>query len=255
MVDVGQTVQASRNVPQFFTIATDLTTLKITAGVDESDIDRIRRHMTVTFTVDAYRDETFEGEVEAVRLNAQIQNNVVTYPVWIHVPNADLKLRPSMTANVQIVVDTAPAAVLVPNRALRFHPTAKTYEWLALPTPEGDVVRARRISLPELVGAPQTEDAEATAGDEQIDDRFPRAPKRVTPGEVWIYDQDHEDPAQRLRRVGVRTGVTDGEMTEVVSGDLEPGAIVVTGMIRRWSRPGRRSASFSKETPAAAAAA
>ena len=72
MVDVGQTVQASRNVPQFFTIATDLTTLKITAGVDESDIDRIRRHMTVTFTVDAYRDETFEGEVEAVRLNAQI---------------------------------------------------------------------------------------------------------------------------------------------------------------------------------------
>jgi HlyD family secretion protein len=231
MVDVGQTVQASLNVPQFFTIATDLTTLKITAGVDESDIDRIRRHMTVTFTVDAYRDETFEGEVEAVRLNAQIQNNVVTYPVWIHVPNADLKLRPSMTANVRIVVDTAPDAVLVPNNALRFHPTARAYEWLALPTPEGDVVRARRISLPELVGAPQTEDADANPSDEQIDDQFPRAAKRVTPGEVWVYDQGHADPAQRLRRVGVRTGVTDGEMTEVVSGDLEPGTIVVTGII------------------------
>jgi HlyD family secretion protein len=231
MVDVGQTVQASGSVPQFFTIATDLTTLKITAGVDESDIDRIRRHMTVTFTVDAYRDQTFEGEVEAVRLNAQIQNNVVTYPVWIHVPNADLKLRPSMTANVQIVVDTAPAAVLVPNNALRFHPTPKTYEWLSLPTPAGDVMSARRISPPELVGAPETEDADTTASDEQIDDQFPRAPKRVTPGEVWVYDEDHEDPGRRLRRVGVRTGVTDGEMTEVVSGDLELGAMVVTGII------------------------
>ena len=173
----------------------------------------------------------------------------MTYPVWIHVPNADLQLRPSMTATLEIVADTAAAVVRVPNRALRFQPTAKTYEWLALPTPEGDAVRARRISVPELVGAPQTEDAEASASDEQIDDQFPRAPKRVTPGEVWIYDQDHEDPAQRLRRVGVRTGVTDGEMTEVVSGDLEPGAIVVTGIIPPVESTGPSLGIFQQGNP------
>ena len=99
-MDVGQTVQSSMNVAQFFTLATDLRRLRLEAVVDEAEIGRIRPGMPVEFTVDSYGGDIFHGSVETVTLNAQTQNNVVTYPVWIDVPNPDIKLRPSMTANV-----------------------------------------------------------------------------------------------------------------------------------------------------------
>jgi HlyD family secretion protein len=137
-VDVGQTVQSSMNVTPFFTIATDLRALKLTAGVDESDIGKIQQGADVTFTVDAYPDQTFHGTVNSVRLNAQIQSNVVTYPVWIDAPNPELKLRPSMTANVYILVSRAPNVVRIPNQALRFRPTTDMYTALGLtPPPSG----------------------------------------------------------------------------------------------------------------------
>jgi HlyD family secretion protein len=137
-VDVGQTVQSSMNVTPFFTIATDLRALKLTAGVDESDIGKIQRGADVTFTVDSYPDQIFHGTVNSVRLNAQIQSNVVTYPVWIDAPNPELKLRPSMTANVYILVSRAPNAVRLPNQALRFKPTTDMYTALGLtPPPTG----------------------------------------------------------------------------------------------------------------------
>src|SRR5688572_11865060 len=89
VVDKGQFVQASMTAPNFFTIATDLTTMKLSAGVDEAEIGKIRPGMPVTFTVDAYMPTQFSGVVEQVRLNATTQQNVVTYPVWISVPNPD----------------------------------------------------------------------------------------------------------------------------------------------------------------------
>src|SRR5262249_25457622 len=135
VVDIGQTVQASMQTPQFFTIATDLTTLKLTASVDESEIGYLRPNMGVTFTVDAYGTQQFRGAVDAVRLNAQTVNNVVTYPVWITVQNPDLKLRPSMTANVRIIVDQAMNVVKIPNQALRFRPTSDNYTWLGMTPP------------------------------------------------------------------------------------------------------------------------
>ena len=134
-VDIGQAVQASMTTPQFFTIATDLTTLKLSASVDEADIGYVRRGMTVSFTVDSYQQQTFYGTVDAVRLNAQTQNNVVTYPVWINVQNPDLKLRPSMTASLRIIVDQANNVLKVPNQALRFRPTSDIYTWLGMTPP------------------------------------------------------------------------------------------------------------------------
>jgi HlyD family secretion protein len=134
-VDTGQTVQASMNTPQFFTIATDLRSLKLTGSVDEAEIGKIRPGMDVTFGVDSYPNQEFHGKVNAVRLNAQTQSNVVTYPVWIDVPNPDLKLRPSMTANLKIIVATAQDVLRVPNQAMRFRPNADIYAALGLQAP------------------------------------------------------------------------------------------------------------------------
>jgi HlyD family secretion protein len=144
LVDVGQFVQASMNSPQFFTIATDLRDLKLSAGVDEAEIGKIQRGMAVNFTVDTYPNTTFTGTVEQVRLNATTQSNVVTYPVWINVRNPDLRLRPYLTANVDIIVRTAENVIRVPNQATRFRPTADMYTALGLtpPAPGGRAVLA-----------------------------------------------------------------------------------------------------------------
>src|SRR6185503_746848 len=134
-VDRGQTVQASMTAPSFFVLATPLETLKLTALVDEAEIGRIRPGMQVLFNVDAYGRREFSGTVDAVRLNASTNNNVVTYPVWINVPNDDLTLRPSMTASLRIVISTAEDVVRVPNQSLRFRPNAEIYTALGLTPP------------------------------------------------------------------------------------------------------------------------
>jgi HlyD family secretion protein len=134
-VDVGQTVQASMTTPQFFILAKPLENLRLTALVDEADIGRIRPGMEVRFTVEAYGQQNFTGYVDAVRLNASVANNVVTYPVWISVPNNDLRLRPSMTASLKIILSTAENVIRVPNSATRFRPNAEIYKALGLEPP------------------------------------------------------------------------------------------------------------------------
>src|SRR6187397_1172355 len=135
-VDRGQTVQASMNTPSFFILATDLRTLKLTAGVDEAEIGKVRQGQKVKFIVDSYGRQEFEGVVTNVRLNATTNNNVVTYPVWIEVPNPELKLKPSMTANLRIIISTAANAVRIPNQALRFRPNNDIYLALGLEAPK-----------------------------------------------------------------------------------------------------------------------
>jgi HlyD family secretion protein len=144
LVDEGQAVQSSMNVAQFFTLATDLTTLKLQAWVDEADIGKIRPGQTVLFQVDTYAPERFSGTVDAVRLNAQNQNNVVTYPVWISVPNPELKLRPSMTATLDIVLNTVESAVRVPMSATRFRVTPDIRVALGLQPPGGQAAGGGR---------------------------------------------------------------------------------------------------------------
>lgn len=125
-VEEGQTVAASFSTPELFTIAQDLTNMQVVADVDEADIGDVKEGERVTFTVDAYPDDTFEGEVKQVRQEATTTNNVVTYEVVISAPNADLKLKPGLTANATIYTAERKGVLSVPSKALRFIPQKET---------------------------------------------------------------------------------------------------------------------------------
>lgn len=125
-VEEGQTVAASFSTPELFTIAQDLTNMQVVADIDEADIGDVKEGERVSFTVDAYPDDTFEGEVKQVRQEATTTNNVVTYEVVISAPNADLKLKPGLTANVTIYTAERKGVLSVPSKALRFTPQKET---------------------------------------------------------------------------------------------------------------------------------
>jgi len=125
-VEEGQTVNANMSTPDLFTIAQDLTNMQVVADVDEADIGDVKKGERVTFTVDAYPDDTFEGTVTQVRLEATTTNNVVTYQVVISAPNADLKLKPGLTASVVIYTQESNGVLSVPSKALRYTPAKET---------------------------------------------------------------------------------------------------------------------------------
>jgi HlyD family secretion protein len=126
-VDVGQTVAASMQAPTLFVIAADLTKMQVNANIDEADVGRIRPGQHVSFHVDAYPTETFEGTVSQVRLQPVVVQNVTTYGTVIDVPNVELKLKPGMTANVKVEIAKRSGVLRVPNAALRFRPTAEVF--------------------------------------------------------------------------------------------------------------------------------
>jgi HlyD family secretion protein len=231
LVDTGQTVQSSMNVAQFFTVAADLRSLRLQAGVDEAEIGKIRPGMPVEFTVDAYPGETFHGTVENVTLNAQTANNVVTYPVWIVAPNAQLKLRPSMTATARIIVAEVDDVVRIPSAATRFRPTTQTYAALgiAAPAAEASATRAPRT-------APSTQPAQtktsvsarplAPITAERIDELFAAATRPNTSATVWTWD----NAASTLQSKRVTLGLNDGQFIQLIEGDLKPGEKLVTAV-------------------------
>jgi HlyD family secretion protein len=135
-VDVGQTVASSLQAPILFVLAADLTKMQVVANLDESDVGRIRPGQVVTFRVDAYPAETFRGTVSQVRLNPIVQQNVVTYATVIDVPNNDLKLKPGMTANVNVEIARSSNVLRVPNSALRFRPTNEMYAAIGQTPPD-----------------------------------------------------------------------------------------------------------------------
>ncbi len=124
-VEEGQTVAASFNTPELFTIAQDLTNMQVVADIDEADIGEVREGQRVSFTVDAYPDDTFEGRVTQVRQEATTESNVVTYQVVISAPNASMKLKPGLTANVTIYTMEVSNVLSVPSKALKFVPNEK----------------------------------------------------------------------------------------------------------------------------------
>ncbi len=124
-VEEGQTVAASFSTPTLFTIANDLSKMQVVANVDEADIGQVEVGLPVSFTVDAFPDETFEGTVTQIRLEAQVNSNVVTYEVVIEAPNPDLKLMPGLTANISIYVLKIDDVLLLPAKALRYRTDAK----------------------------------------------------------------------------------------------------------------------------------
>jgi HlyD family secretion protein len=127
-VDVGQTVAASFQTPTLFSIAEDLTKMQVDTNVDESDIGRAVLGQTVTFTVDAWPEKTFRGEVAQVRNSPIVTQNVVTYNVVVRVDNREMFLKPGMTANVSIEVKKFSDVLKIPNAALRYRPAAKGTE-------------------------------------------------------------------------------------------------------------------------------
>ena len=155
-VEEGQTVAASFNTPELFTIAKDLSNMQVVADVDEADIGDVKAGERVTFTVDTYPDDTFQGTVTQVRQEATTTNNVVTYEVVISAPNADLKLKPGLTANVTIFTLEKTGVTNVLSKALRFTPTKETVNGAKIIdckgknkvwTKEGNVFRAHAVTL------------------------------------------------------------------------------------------------------------
>ena len=156
-VEEGQTVAASFNTPELFTIAQDLTDMRVIADIDEADIGGVQEGQRVTFTVDAFPEDLFEGQVTQVRQQATTESNVVTYEVVISAPNNDLKLKPGLTANVTIFTLEKNDVLAVPSKALRFMPNdaflqkgqtiedveAKSKVW----TLEGNVFKAHKVEI------------------------------------------------------------------------------------------------------------
>ena len=138
-VDEGQTVAASFNTPTLFSIANDLTQMRVEAKVDEADIGQIRLNQRVEFTVDSYPDEKFAGTVTEIRMQPMVTSNVVTYTVIIQAPNPDKKLMPGMTASTTIFVKEKTDILVIPGKALRFMPDETTYSAYLKTVPEEEV--------------------------------------------------------------------------------------------------------------------
>ncbi len=213
--DVGQTVAASFQAPTLFTIAQDLTKMQVQADVDESDIGRVKIGEPVHFTVDAYPDRVFQAKVSQIRLNATVNQNVVTYPVIVAVDNPDEKLRPSMTANITIDVATDKDVLRVPNAALRFRPS---------PSEEGGRAAGGRGAAAgggaPGGGAPGAPPRPTLAGS------LPAAGRRENGPTIYLLQPDGT-----LKPARVHPGITDGQYTEIRPGDLKEGDVVVTGLV------------------------
>lgn len=138
-VEEGQTVAAGFSTPTLFTIAGDLTQMRVIAAVDEADIGQVDEGQNVRFTVDAYPNDVFEGRVTQVRLEAIVASNVVTYEVVISAYNPDLKLKPGLTASVTIHTLERPDAIAIPTKSLRFIPEASLLATMKLAAPDADV--------------------------------------------------------------------------------------------------------------------
>lgn len=198
-VDVGQTVAASFNTPTLFTIAGDLRQMQVQASVDEADIGKVAMGQRATFTVDAYPDSVFAGEVRQIRLQPVTVQNVVSYDVVIGVPNPDLKLMPGMTASLTIAVVRKEDVLQVPASALQFN------AWEAM---GGKGAKGAK-------GAKDAKDAKSAGG--------LKGGKGVPEGRVFVLETGKPKP------IRVRTGLSDGAHTEI-TGPLEPGAEVITGV-------------------------
>lgn len=196
-VDVGQTVAASLQTPTLFKIAQDLSKMQIHANFAEADIGNIRIGQTVHFTVDAFPEKRFQGEVMQVRLNPVIQQNVVTYDVVVNVNNPEQILLPGMTTYVSITVAERKGALLVPNAALRFKPANG----------------GKRGGGSPGSGRPA---AAANGG-------TPKPSQNTFSGKVYLLEQGEPTP------VSVSLGITDNRNTEITHGDLKEGDQVVVG--------------------------
>ncbi len=223
-VDHGQTVAASLSAPQLFLIANDLTNMQILASVGESDIAKIREGQKVKFTVQALARQTFEGTVQQVRLQSVTNENVVNYTVVVSVENPEKKLLPGMTARVDFLTESAENVLKVANAALRFKPA----EGAPAASP-GDAPASRAGARGEAGETP----ARQPAG------------RRRSGGSGTLYVANPDGTLQALR---VRTGITDGKVTEVRGSELAEGMKIIAGTAQPQSAESESANPFQQNS-------
>lgn len=204
-VEVGQTVAASYSTPTLFTIANDLTQMKVEADVDEADIGQVVEGQKVTFSVDAYIDDVFYGEVQQIRLQPTTTNNVVTYTVIITAHNPDLKLLPGMTASVTIITEEE-TGLAVPSEALSFMPSEDVMKEMMKNRPE----RPEGNMPPRPQGRPSME--------EMGEGRAQAQPREM----VWVKENGTIKPRP------VKTGMSDGVYRIVEQGLMQGDSVVLS---------------------------
>lgn len=209
-VNVGQTVVSGMNAPSLFLLAKDLSQMQVWAAVNEADIGKIHLDQSVTFSVDAYPDQTFTGKVNQIRLNASQQQNVVSYGVIVNVDNTDGKLLPYMTAKLEFELARRKDIVLVPNQALRWQPKLSQISPSVLSEVEALRKSASRVGY---TAAQSEQDTEL-----KVDLNTPV---------LWIVADDG-----LVRPVPVEAGLTDDNVTEIISGEIEPGDTVVINALK-----------------------
>jgi HlyD family secretion protein len=201
VVDVGQTVAASYQTPTLFKIAQDLSEMRIDSSFAEADVGKIREGQKVRFTVDAFPDRRFVGRVQQIRLNPTTTQNVVTYNVRVSLDNPGHLLLPGMTAYVNIGVAERKGVLLAPNAALRFKPAEGE---------ETEGEKAGALAPARSRGQPPRDDGASGA-----------EPENIGQGQVYVVD------GRTIRRVAIRLGITDNRSTEVLSGGLKEGDVIV----------------------------
>ena len=206
VVDLGQTVAASYQTPTLIKIAQDLSEMRIDSSFAEADIGKIQLGQKVRFTVDAFPDRNFTGEVQQIRLNPTTTQNVVTYNVRVSLENPDHILLPGMTAYVSIGVAQRKDALLVPNAALRFKIS------------DSDEAGDKTADKPAQAGGPGRNGAR-NGGEGRGRDKK----KEGASGRVYVVEGRSVKPVQ------VQIGITDNRNSEIVGGDLKPGDTVVVG--------------------------
>ena len=238
--DVGQTVAASFQAPTLFTIAQDLTKMQVQADVDQSDIGRIRVGQTAKFTVDAYPEEEFVGAITQVRLNATVNQNVVTYPVIVGVANGEQKLRPKMTADLSVEVDRVKEVLRIPNAALRFRPAEQE---------SGGAGRTNRGGAPAgSPGDPAARTGAAGGGFAAAAQGLSGGRRGVEAEKGWqnVYRLGADG---KLGKVSVRTGLSDGRFSEVLEGELAAGDAIVVGLATTKSGPAAGASPLGSSAP------
>ena len=213
-VNVGQTVAASLSAPTLFTIANDLTKMQVIANIDQADIGLVEQAKGATFTVDAFPGKEFKGTIQQMRLNPQNVQNVVTYNVVFDVDNPEQKLKPGMTANLTITIDERNNVLKVPNSALRFRPQTTTQNRSNNSgSGNGQANGQRRWQ----------QNGDNNGGQERITP----STSPVLPGQTrlaWVLGTDKKPQPRRIV-----VGLSDGTSTEVTSGNLQEGDVVIIG--------------------------
>jgi HlyD family secretion protein len=220
-VDVGQTVAASLSAPQLFLIANDLSQMQILASVDESDIGMIKEGQAVKFTVQSYPNQTFSGSVSQVRLQSKVADNVVNYTVVVGVANPGGKLLPGMTATLGFTTGLANDVMLVPSSALRFRPTDEQLAAAGLTSTStgSDSTRSRFANMDSTARAQFIAQRRATNGGQGA-----TSATRQSAGTLYVLDANG-----RMSAIRVRTGLSDGQRTEVSGSALKEGIQVIVG--------------------------